>query len=129
MPISQSAVVLDVGGEGRHPEAWNLNPSPVKTFGEQRGQPIPRHIPGRADSIPLPDGSVDRLIVERTPLRVAALSEIARVISVTGTIVLRHAQPPNVDPHALASRILPGRISRRTIRLGGQVLQETEFRS
>jgi ubiquinone/menaquinone biosynthesis C-methylase UbiE len=119
--------VLDVGGEGRHPEAWNLNPSRTKTIGKYRGQPIPRHIPGRADAIPLADRSVDRLIVERTPLRTAALHEIARVIACGGTIILRHARSPVGDPHAIALQLLPGQVSRRMIRLGTQVVQETEF--
>jgi hypothetical protein len=70
-----------------HPDAWNLNPSFVKTIGKSKGQPIPRHLSGRADAIPLADGSVNRLIVERTPLQVAALQEIARVISSNGTII------------------------------------------
>jgi hypothetical protein len=55
---------LDIGGEGRHAEAWNLNPSPVKTLGPEKGLPIPRRIAGRANAIPLPDHSVDRIIVE-----------------------------------------------------------------
>jgi ubiquinone/menaquinone biosynthesis C-methylase UbiE len=120
-------VVLDIGGEGRHPEAWNLNPSHVKTLGKNRGKPIPQHISGRADDIPLPDSSVDRIIVERTPLRVAALQEIARIIAPKGTIILRHVPLPNGDPHAFAKRILFGRISQRIIHLGGQVVQETAF--
>lgn len=120
--------VLDVGGEGRYHEAWNLNPSSVVTIGKNNGRPIPRRIPGRADDIPLADGSVDRLIVERTPLRLAALKEIARVIAATGTVVLRHVRSPHRDPHALAMKILPGRASHRTIYLDGQVVQETRFR-
>ena len=120
--------VLDVGGEGRHPEAWNLNPSAVRTVGPHRGQPIPRHLSGRADNIPCPDQSVDRLIAERTPLRQPALREIARVISPSGMIILRHALPPRVDPHALAREVLPGEVTCSLIRLGGQLLQETVFR-
>ena len=120
-------VVLDIGGEGRHPQAWNLNPSCVKTFGKDRGKPIPRHICGRADAIPFPDRSVDRIIVERTPLRVSAFKEIARTIAPNGTIILRHARIPGRDPHTLAQRLLPGRISQRMIRLGNQVVQETCF--
>ena len=58
---------LDIGGEGRYADAWNLNPSAVKTIGPNRGQMIPRRIPGRADVIPLPDHSVDQVIMERTP--------------------------------------------------------------
>jgi hypothetical protein len=124
----QPVFILDVGGEGCHPEAWNVNPSALKTVGKQRGQPIPRHIHGRADAIPFADGSVNGIIVERTPLQLSALQEIARVIASPGIIVLRHVQPPYGDPHMLALQILPGRTSHRVIRLGGQVGQETVFR-
>ena len=33
--------ILDIGGEGRHPDAWNLNPRKTKTLGPDRGLPIP----------------------------------------------------------------------------------------
>lgn len=121
-------LILDIGGEGRYPDAWNLNPSAVKTLGPDRGQPIPRRIAGRAEAIPLPDKSVDKIIVERSPLRVAALHEIARVIANGGVIILRHAPLPNYDPHAIATRILPGSVNSRIWRLGSHEFQETEFR-
>ncbi len=120
-------LILDVGGEGRYPEAWNVNPSAVKTLGRDQGQPIPRRIAGRAEAIPLPDKSADIIIVERSPLRVAALHEIARVITSDGVIILRHACLPNHDPHSFAKRILPGTAKSRIWRLGERVLQETEF--
>jgi hypothetical protein len=120
--------LLDIGGEGRYPKAWNLNPSKVKTLGRDRGQPIPRRIAGRAEAIPLPDQSVDTVIVERSPLRVVALHEIARVIAMDGMIILRHAPHRNCDPHFLAKQILPGTVSTRIWRLGWQEFQETEFR-
>ena len=85
---------LGIGGEGRHEHAGNLNPSPTKTLSPSRGELIPRHIPGRAEAIPLPDQSVDRVIVERTPLKKTSLKEIARIVHVHGTIILRHATPP-----------------------------------
>lgn len=119
--------ILDIGGEGRHDKAWNLNPAPFGTLGIGRGKPIPRHIAGRAEAIPLPDHSVDRIIMERVPLRQIALVEIARVIAADGQIVLRHAAPPNFDPHGLARQMLPGEVSQRTMRIGRQVLQETCF--
>ena len=118
---------LDIGGEGRHERAWNLNPSPVKTLNPNRGERITRRIPVRAEAIPLPDHSVDNTIVERSPLRKASLYEMARVIHRNGTIVLRHAKPSNHDPHRLARAILSGRVTQRHFRIGGQVVQETCF--
>jgi ubiquinone/menaquinone biosynthesis C-methylase UbiE len=120
-------ITLDVGGEGRHAEAWNLNPSSVKTLGPDRGQPIPRYIPGRAERIPFPEHSVTRIIVERTPLREAALHEIVRVLAPGGVVVLRHPAPPNFDPHRMAKAILPGRVTERSIRINERKLQETQF--
>ena len=118
---------LDIGGEGRYEDAWNLNPSAVRTVGPNRGEPIQRRIPGRAEAIPLLDHSVDRIIMERTPLRRDSLYEIARIVNGRGTIVLRHAMPPNFDPHLLAREILPGRVMQRRIHIDGQILQETSF--
>lgn len=119
--------ILDIGGEGRYPDAWNLNPSPVKTIGPERGAAIPNHIPGRADAIPLPDQSVHRIIVERTPLTAAAVRELARVIAPRGEVILRHAVPPGIDPHATAREILAGRASQSASWVGGRLLQETRF--
>ena len=121
------AFVLDIGGEGRHKEAWNLNPSAVKTLGPNRGAMIHRRIPGKADAIPLPDRSADRIIVERTPLRVTALKEIGRVIKTNGIIVLRHANTTGRDPHRWAIAILPGAVSQRRVDIDGHLLQETTF--
>ena len=120
-------VTWAIGGEGRHAEAWNLNPSAVRTIGRERGQPIPRRIGGRADAIPLADRSVARVVMERCPLTRGALAEIARVVAEGGEIVLRHAMPPGFDPHRVAREVLPGRATERRIRIGEQELQETRF--
>ena len=117
--------LLDIGGEGRHADAWNLNPSAVKTFGAERGQPIPRHLSGRADQIPLPDRSVRQIIMERTPLLTAGLREIARVITADGRVTLRHRVVAGRDPHAPAVRLLGGQSCQRTYYLGPHELQET----
>lgn len=122
-----TAFTLDIGGEGRHQAAWNLNPSPVKTKGADRGSLIPRLILGRAELIPLPDKSVDRLIVERTPLRRRALEEIRRVATPTGLVILRHAVPLDIDPHRLAVQVLDGCTQQRTVHIDGQRVQETVF--
>jgi ubiquinone/menaquinone biosynthesis C-methylase UbiE len=123
--MRDSPTILDIGGEGRHPEAWNLNPRRHKTFGPERGQLIPRWIEGRGERIPLPDRSVDVLIVERTPLLPATLVEIARVASPTARIILRHVPAHHLDPHRLAVEVLSGKIERGTITIGSHRLQET----
>jgi hypothetical protein len=123
--MCDSPTVLDIGGEGRHPDAWNLNPRRHKTFGPERGQLIPRWIEGRGERIPLPDRSVEVLIVERTPLLPATLAEIARVTSPTALIILRHVRAHHLDPHRLAVQVLKGTIARGTITIGSHTLQET----
>jgi hypothetical protein len=120
-----SPTILDIGGEGRHPQAWNLNPRRHKTFGPERGQLIPRWIEGRGERIPLPDGSVELLIVERTPLVPATLAEIARVASPAARIILRHVVAHHLDPHRLAVQVLAGTIQRGTVTIGSHTLQET----
>jgi N-acyl-D-amino-acid deacylase len=122
-----SPLVVDIGGEGRHPEAWNVNPSPVKTLGPGRGEPIPRLLAGRAESLPLEDQGVDVVIVEKTPLRKAALLEIARVIAPGGKVILRHVPLPDMDCHALAKTMLPGMVTQRIEQIGSQTVQVTEF--
>jgi hypothetical protein len=118
---------LDVGGEGRYPDAWNLNPRATKTLGADAGRPIPKLIKGRAEAIPLPDSSVDLILVERTPLSDRSLQEIARIAAPTARIILRHARPPWSDPHQRAARSWGPPIQQRLTHLAGQTVQESEF--
>lgn len=121
-------LALDIGGDGRHKRAWNLNPRMHKSLGADRDTLIPRLIRGRGECVPLPDGSVDVVIVERTPLRVETLHEIRRIAKPGSTIVLRHAPLPWFDPHRLAIRLLPGKLMRSMIRVGQQTLRQTVIR-
>ncbi|WP_145081850.1 hypothetical protein [Aureliella helgolandensis] len=79
--------MLDIGGEGRYENAWNLNPRSLKTIGTEKGLAISRHILGRGECIPLPDGCVQQIMMERAPLRRAAVFEMVRVIVPAGTII------------------------------------------
>jgi hypothetical protein len=120
--------VLDIGGEGRHARAWNLNPRPCKTLGARRGEPIPRRIPGRAEAIPLADASVDRIYLERTPLTPGGVREMARVIRPGGQVILRHVTWPGRDRHALAKKLLRGSVRERQRSLWGTIVQESIIR-
>jgi hypothetical protein len=126
--IPTRPMILDIGGEGRHPDAWNLNPSSRKTLGRQRGESIPQWIQGRGECIPLPDRSVDVLIAERVPLRSATLAEMLRVATTSARIVLRHAIAHQRDPHTLAIRMLRGVVVQRPAMIGQQMVQETIIR-
>ena len=121
-------MILDIGGEGRHSEAWNLNPRSRKSLGQQRGELIPRLIQGRSECIPLPDGCVQVLIVERTPLRLATLLEMSRVASPSARVILRHSNAHQRDPHKLAVQTLKGAVEQRTVMIGRQSVQETIIR-
>lgn len=118
-------VILDIGGEGRHPEAWNLNPLAKCSLAPHRGEPIVRLIQARGESIPLATRSVDLVIVERTPLRPATLREIRRIVKPGAFVLLRHADLPWLDPHRIALRMLPGAVRRSLMQIGGQRYRET----
>lgn len=122
------AFVLDVGGEGRHPAAWNLNQRRERSGASRANGPIPRLILARADAIPLARGAVDLAIVERTPLLVRALRELERVVKSGGAILLRHAITPAGDPHRVALRLLSGTADRRQFAHRGYQIQETIVR-
>jgi hypothetical protein len=124
----ESPFVLDIGGEGRHAHAWNLNPSRVRTFGPQRGERIPRLIAARGDAIPLAAQSVDVIIVERTPLRLATLREMLRIARPGAEIILRHVVTPAGDPHRIALQLLPGKNIRQFATIGMHRVQETVIR-
>lgn len=127
--IHTNIKLLDVGGEGRHKIAWNLNPRSLKTLGPDKGLPIPRHIFGRAERIPLPDSSVQQLLMERAPLRRVAVLEMVRVIVAGGTIILRHHCGSGYNPHAMAQEMIAAEFSVRRIVLGRLELQQTYFRN
>ena len=117
--------VVDIGGEGRHPEAWNVNPSSRRTCGPARGAPIPRLLRGRAEAIPLPDHVVDVIFVERTPLSRCGVEEIRRIARPGAVLILRHARPFNIDPHRMVKEVLAGRSQQWECRIGPSLYQET----
>ena len=117
--------IIDIGGEGRHPRAWNVNPSRTITLGKNAGKSIPRLIVARADALPFPTDGVSDIIVERTPLSRAALWEISRVIAPGGRVVIRHVPFPDRDRHRAAIEILAGNVNRTTTTIHGQRTIET----
>lgn len=127
MILSEKPLVIDIGGEGRHAQAYNVNPRQCKTYGPEKGLPIPRLVVGRSESIPLPERCADSIIVERTPLSLRALLEITRIARPGAEIVLRHAQAFGMDPHRLAKQIIKGAVRECDCKIGGQSYRETSF--
>lgn len=79
---------IDIGGEGRYSNAYNLNPSSKGTVSPWAGKDIPHHVCGVGENIPVPSGTVDYLTLESTPMERKTVSEIARVIKPSGNIRL-----------------------------------------
>ncbi len=125
MPQKSPGMTIDIGGEGRHEEAWNINPSRIVTLGTNCGQPIPKLIVARADALPFSESSVNSVILERTPLTTATAREISRVVCSDGQVVLRHVPLPGRDRHQSALQILAGTTQRNMTRVHGQEVLET----
>lgn len=120
-------IILDVGGEGRYRRAWNVNPSLVATRGTRRGQPIARLIVARGEALPLATASVQLVIVERTPLRVATLREMGRVLAPGGRIVLRCNPGRSDSIRRRAEQNFLASMRERTKLVEGQLLHEFTF--
>jgi len=83
-------VVIDVGGEGAHRGAINLNPNLTTSTTGAPGRPIPNLVLGVGERLPFASHSADTLIVESAPVRAGSAQELARVIRPGGTIRLVH---------------------------------------
>ncbi len=120
--------LLDVGGEGRYATAMNLNPHGEKTLGPDKGGAIPNRIDGRVENIPLPDRSVQAIVMEKTPLRNEAIDEIARVATDDATLVFRHSVDQHSDPHGRVLERISGIAETTPVTLDGQPVQELTIR-
>ena len=85
---------IDIGGEGRYPEAYNLNPTSKGTVSPWTNKDIPNHVCGVGENIPVSSGTVDYITEESTPISQATVAEIARVIKKTGHIRLINPKNP-----------------------------------
>ncbi len=92
MSEKQLVVVIDIGGEGRYPEAININPFAVymhQALG-QEGEKIPNLVRAFGEYLPFASNSVDRIIVESSPISPRMAHEIVRTIKPKGSIGLYH---------------------------------------
>ncbi len=101
---------IDIGGEGRYPDAINVNPGisgaqgpPPLTSGPTQvggagaaGRPIPNLVRAPGENLPFANRSIDTVTLENAPIRPRTVSEIARVIKPGGDIRLVGANTPEV---------------------------------
>ena len=112
-------VTVDIGGEGRHPSAINLNINVLQTINEPT--PTPNVILGSAFSLPFDDQSIDHLVVESAPFNP---EEIARVLRPAGTVRVFH--PAEMEQrHARLAEAVGGQVSTRRTKFGDIDMLET----
>lgn len=87
---------LDIGGEGRYPLAYNINP--FSSTGAN-GAAFPRVIRSLGEQLPIRSGSVHRITVENTPLRPGIEHEIIRVLAPGGIVELDHPADYAAEAH------------------------------
>jgi hypothetical protein len=85
---------IDIGGEGRYPEAYNLNPVSKGTVHPWTNNNIPNHVCGVGENIPVQSGTVDYITLESTPISQETILEIGRVLKQTGHIRLISPKDP-----------------------------------
>lgn len=115
---------LDIGGEGRHAGAINVNPARVTSTTGGPGRPVPNLVLGRGEALPIASGVADVVTVEHAPLRPGAADEIARVLKPGGIVRLLHpADYAGVAHDAVAGALGLELAARTTARVpGGSVL-------
>jgi len=87
-PTSGKPLHIDIGGEGRYPNATNVNPNNVTSTTGAPGRPIPNHVPGTGQKLPFGNGVADGISLENAPILPETAAEIARVIKPGGSIRL-----------------------------------------
>ena len=83
-------VHIDIGGEGRYPGAFNVNPVTWSSAAETFGEPIPRLVQARGEALPFASGIADLITIESTPLRLGAYAELNRVLKPGGILQMLH---------------------------------------
>lgn len=81
---------IDIGGEGRHRGAINVNPNWVTSTTGAPGRPIPNLVVARGEALPFASGVADLVTVENAPIRPGMIDEIARVLGPGGEVRLLH---------------------------------------
>jgi hypothetical protein len=81
-------VHVDIGGEGRYPQAINVNPSAVTSTTGTDGRLIPNRVDAPGENLPFDAHYADGISVENVPIYAQTALEISRVIRPGGSIRL-----------------------------------------
>jgi hypothetical protein len=100
-------IILDIGGEGRHIGAINLNPTPLTSTTGEPGRVIDGWVPGFGDQIPLPDHSVNQIYLENAPVSIKTLKEMRRVLAENSEIHLLHPDDYSLSVLAKIEEVFP----------------------
>lgn len=120
------SVHLDIGGEGRYPDAINVNSGmgggtpatsgPTPGGAGTAGRPIPNLVQARGERLPFANQSVDIITLQHAPIRPATVNEIARVIRPGGDIRLVGPNTPEVlAAHQQVANAVGGRVYQTVI--------------
>jgi RHS repeat-associated protein len=107
--LSRGRVHIDIGGEGAHPEAINLNPTNVTSTNE--ATLIPRRVPGVGERLPFSSRTADVITLEGAPLRPGAAEEIGRVIRPGGEVTLVNPSDYATAAHQRVADVLRGNVT------------------
>ena len=121
-------VHLDIGGEGRYPGAFNVNPMGLTSTTGTPGRPIPNLVVGRAEALPIADHVADLVTVESAPIRPGAADEIARVLRPGGEIRLLHPAGYAAETHGIVATALGADLVSRTTSKFGDDMTLTVLR-
>jgi hypothetical protein len=89
-------VHLDIGGEGRYPGAFNINPFSSAVPGSPTFARLVRSV---GEELPIRSDSIDLITIENTPLRPGIGAEVARVLRSSGRVELDHPADYAADAH------------------------------
>jgi hypothetical protein len=102
--------VIDIGGEGRHAGALNVNPSKVTSTTGAAGRPIPNHVPFDGKRLPFADQSVDVIHLENAPIRPETIAEIKRVLRLGGDVRLVGPEDVSAALHQQIAEAIGGKM-------------------
>ena len=118
---TQPSVHLDIGGEGRYPNAVNVN----RARPDQLPHAVPNMVRAHGERLPFRDRCADTITLENAQIKPGTGSEIARVIKPGGTIRLVGPADVAKTAHADIARAVGGTVTQTTTGSGDQAITTT----